>query len=192
MTENERNPFLIAPPPGLIPAAKPTAAEPVAPMVEPQGLIGLPPGIAESATHRHAPVAPAAAPTTETPVAPATAPQTASPAPATPATPVFVLPDGVRITLSGTTLLGRDPAATGEWVGATLVPVVDPGKSVSKTHAAVTVEAGGIRIHDLNSTNGTVVLRQDGAVDSVQPGTSLAVAPGDTVSLGQFSVVLSG
>ena len=199
MTSSEHNPFLISPPPGLIPAQKPAAEAVPEKVVDPGDLIGLPPGIAESVTHRVSPAvtpAPAAAaPSAPTVVPPEAAAQTTEtpvvPVTAGPSRPALLLPHGERVELSATVLLGRDPAASGTWAGAALVPVSDPDKSVSKTHAAVTVGDGGIRIHDLNSTNGTAVIRSDGGVESVESGSSLPVHPGDTISLGQFSILLA-
>jgi len=199
VTSSERNPFLISPPPGLIPAQKPTAEAVPDKVVDPGDLIGLPPGIAESVTHRVSPVA-AQAPAPAAPSAPNIAPPAAAaqttetpvvPITARPSRPALLLPHGARVELSTTTLLGRDPAASGTWVGAALVPVSDPDKSVSKTHAAVTVGDGGIRVHDLNSTNGTAVIRSGGGVESVESGSSLPVHPGDTISLGQFSILVA-
>jgi len=243
MADGESNPFLITPPPGLVPtpAAAP-APEPTA-VTPPRDLIGLPPGVADSGTHRLSPSArAAAAPAAATPVAapiafrpapafptpgvapvapaapavtpvprvdaapapavtaPETAPTpiaasmpTAAPASvaATPDIPVLVMADGTRHPLGSTVLIGRNPAAVGDWASADLLAVVDPLKSVSKTHAALQVDAGTIRVFDLNSTNGVVVVRAGRGTTVVEPGLPVETHVGDRVRLGDFEISIT-
>ena len=163
MSEGERNPFLIAPPPGLVPAAAPSV--PVSDVVRaPVDLIGLPPGVVDAA-----------------------APPISAPVP-TALVYSLELTDGTRHPLDRSVLLGRGPAARPDWPEARLLPVVDPDKSVSKTHAGIRVHADELRVEDLHSTNGVTVLRADGSAAVVVPGVPTTVAVGDTVSLGQFAL----
>ena len=163
MSEGERNPFLIAPPPGLVPAAAPSVPVPVV-VPAPVDLIGLPPGVLDAA-----------------------GPQISAPMP-TALVYSLELSDGTRHPLDRSILLGRGPAARPDWPEARLLPVVDPDKSVSKTHAGIRVHADELRVEDLHSTNGVIVLRADGSSSVVEPGAPTTLAAGDTVSLGQFAL----
>jgi hypothetical protein len=187
MTEGERNPFLIAPPPGLVPAAvpvTPTEVERAAPV----DLIGLPPGVVDAAPAPASQVA-----TTPTPtVAPRAAPFSLTPPSTQPdsAPPTFSLElaDGTRHPLDRSILIGRGPASRPDWPEARLLPVVDPDKSVSKTHAGIRVHGDELRVEDLRSTNGVTVAHHDGRSSIVESGIPVTVEAGDVVSLGQFAV----
>jgi predicted component of type VI protein secretion system len=163
MSEGERNPFLIAPPPGLVPAAHPALPAPETPPA-PVDLIGLPPGVVD-----------------------ATAPQAPAPV-ATAVVHSLELADGSRHPLDRSCLVGRGPAARPDWPEARLLTVVDPDKSVSKTHAGIRVHANELRVEDLRSTNGVRVTHTDGTTSLVEPGAPVTVVLGDTVSLGQFTL----
>ncbi|MGO4535625.1 FHA domain-containing protein [Leifsonia sp. 2MCAF36] len=100
----------------------------------------------------------------------------------------LVLPGDRSIPVTGTLLVGRNPsraasaAASSE---ADLIAVDDPTSTVSKTHAALTVERGregdALTITDLHSTNGVVV----GGVRA-EPGSPMPVSDGDEVLLGDL------
>nr|WP_279589664.1 RDD family protein [Cellulomonas uda] len=74
---------------------------------------------------------------------------------------VVEISDGQRVEVRRTALVGRNPAAAAD--GVQLVRVVDPGRSVSKTHLQIAVEESGVWVADRGSTNGTVVTLPDGA-----------------------------
>ena len=74
---------------------------------------------------------------------------------------VLEISDGQRVEVRHTALVGRNPAAATD--GVQLVRVVDPGRSVSKTHLQLAVEQTGVWVADRGSTNGTVVTLPDGA-----------------------------
>lgn len=141
---------------------------------------------------------PQAAPPGSTPP-PSAAAIAAAPAPVAPRTPAVPAPaeagptasatlafgDGARVAASGTTLLGRDPAAAGDDpAGTVLLPLVDASMGLSKTHAAVTVDARGVRVTDRWSSNGTSVVGADGRARGLEPGVPTPVPPGATVRLG--------
>ncbi|GAA1055989.1 hypothetical protein GCM10017608_13550 [Agromyces luteolus] len=111
----------------------------------------------------------------------------ARPGPATAPAPAvtLVFADGARIAASGTTLLGRGPArADADPVDVALVPLADASMGLSKTHAAVEVDARGIRVTDRWSSNGTSVVDAAGVERDLEPGVPCAVAPGTAVRLG--------
>jgi pSer/pThr/pTyr-binding forkhead associated (FHA) protein len=138
---------------------------------------------------------------------PALAVETAAPAPvervdapAPPTSPVSVaagspapagqwklqLPDGgATVALDAAVLIGRNPAASADWPQATLLPVADLTKSVSKTHALLEIDGGVLWAHDLDSTNGVYVVLGDDVVEAV-PGTRVEVPTGADLELGEF------
>ena len=100
---------------------------------------------------------------------------------------VLVGEDGRRIAVRSTVVVGRDPD-TGHHTGALPAAIPDPERSVSKTHAVLTVDGGALRVDDLHSTNGTHVLSH-GVESAVQPGQPLEIQPGDTVWFGDRAFV---
>jgi hypothetical protein len=205
------NPFLL-PPGGAKPSpVTPTGApaEPVDPRdaggsapADPSHYIAVPASV-ESATHRIA----RPAPEPDEPVAESVAEPVAEPAPepehlapeppaplaeetrvAPPAPPrawALVLANGTRVSLDGPVLLGRDPAGIPDRPGAGLLPVADPGKTVSKTHALLEPTPGGVRVRDLHSTNGVAV--DTAAGREVVAAGAEAIAPlGATIMLGSY------
>lgn len=97
---------------------------------------------------------------------------------------------GESVTVTGSGLIGRNPVPEpGELIDR-LVRVLDPTRSVSKTHLAFGQESGALWISDRYSGNGTVV--RDPGVDArrCEPGRRYRVARGARVDIGeQFFVV---
>ncbi|PRY69199.1 FHA domain-containing protein [Glaciihabitans tibetensis] len=179
-------------PPPLAFLAPATSAAPQAPALE----TAEPPAPApeQPAPEHPAPEPPALAPGSRGHAAPEPRPESAQ----EPRGVALVLPDGTRHPLVGSVLIGRAPAALAGWEAATLLRVHDPERSVSKTHAALTVVDGEVRVSDLHSTNGVRVRvlgagGVGGAGDTevlVDVGSPAPVAPGDTVILGEFPIQL--
>ena len=100
---------------------------------------------------------------------------------------VLRLPDGQQLALATATVLGRNPVApTGS--AARPVPVDDPSRSVSKTHALLELRAGLPWVIDLHSTNGTTLTNEVGEAVVCEPGTPVPVGDGWLVGLGEYSV----
>jgi uncharacterized RDD family membrane protein YckC len=152
------------------PPASPDAGVPDAPWSPPP--FGAPPVAGSAAgSPRHV--------TAQVPVPPAATRGGAR----TSATLVFA--DGARLAASGTTLLGRSPArAEGDPADAALLPLADASMGLSKTHAAVEVDARGVRVTDRWSSNGTEIVAPDGAVQVLEPGVPHTVPLGAAVRLG--------
>lgn len=136
------------------------------------------------------------APAQPVPVATA-APQAAGSVPpvATPAT----APDAVALTLdSGDTIavsgggvvLGRAPATGPDDVDVLPVPVVDPTRSISKTHWALLRQDGRVVALERGSTNGSVLVR-GGAEQALEPGRPVEVRDGDTIRFGDRHAVVA-
>jgi hypothetical protein len=97
---------------------------------------------------------------------------------------------GESVTVSGTGLIGRNPVAEpGEYFDQ-LVSIVDPGKSVSKTHLEFGQAAGKFWVSDRYSGNGTVVREPDSTPKRCDPGKRYRIVRGTRVTIGeQFFVV---
>ena len=100
----------------------------------------------------------------------------------------LVCDDGVVIDIDGTIVVGRDPS-TRLVADSTAVPITDDGRSMSKSHAALSVTDEGLFVEDLHSTNGIRIIR-GGNEHAVPVGSPIAVRTGDTLVLGgrEFAV----
>lgn len=99
----------------------------------------------------------------------------------------LALSDGRRVVVEGVALVGRNPAAA---VDVQIVRVIDPGRSVSKTHLQVAVTPTGVWVADRGSTNGTVVTLPDGAQVVCPVDQPIRLRPGATVAFGDYSFVV--
>ncbi|SFJ61601.1 FHA domain-containing protein [Cellulomonas sp. KH9] len=91
---------------------------------------------------------------------------------------------GPARTVTGAVALGRNPAAA---PGRTPVVVHSPGTLVSKTHAIIEVDAGGVvRVTDCRSTNGTTLLGDPPL--PLSPDQPHVVPPGVAVRMGDVTV----
>ena len=98
---------------------------------------------------------------------------------------------GESITVDGTGLVGRAPTPQPGERFDQLVRIVDPGKSVSKTHLEFGQEAGTLWVSDRWSGNGTVVRPRDLPPRRADPGVRVRVTRGTRVEIGeQFFVVV--
>lgn len=97
---------------------------------------------------------------------------------------------GESVSVSGTGLIGRNPAAEpGEYFD-TFVAVVDPGRSVSKTHLEFGQDDTSFWVSDRYSGNGTVVREPDREPRRCEAGKRYRVARGARVEIGeQFFIV---
>jgi hypothetical protein len=191
------NPFLLPPgtpspsptnpPPADPVTVRPAEAPAASPARDPDHYIAVPPSV-ESVTHRFVRIETdsVAEPggesiDEETHFAPI------SPASSGPPSWSLVLPDGSRLRLDGPMLLGRDPAPLADQPTATLVPLADSSKTVSKTHALFVPADGGVRVTDLHSTNGVAIT--SGTVRVVLVAGGDGIAPlGGLVELGAFTI----
>jgi len=103
---------------------------------------------------------------------------------------LVALPTGARVPVTGALLVGRNPVRFEPWTNADLLPVDDPARSVSKTHAVLEVVEEGMLLTDLHSTNGVSVLDAAGTPTALSPGVALPVVAGTTVLFGSYRVQL--
>jgi hypothetical protein len=177
------SPDFIVPPPGLIPAAPRPSDEPDRHDrgVPPRRLPAFPPPPGVAAPPRPS-VGAEAEPRVERVEAPTARPQ--------PGAWRLRAPGGLDVLLLRPVLLGRDPAADPGRPEAAVIPLADPARSVSKTHALVEVVDGRVIVTDLHSTNGTRVLTSDGETRELDPGRGAEAPNGATLLLGEFAVRL--
>nr|WP_246376685.1 FHA domain-containing protein [Conyzicola lurida] len=97
----------------------------------------------------------------------------------------LVPPTGDAIPVTGTLLLGRNPAASDRWPDAGLVALADETRSVSKTHALLELDDDAVWVSDLDSTNGVYVVTE-GAPVEVVPGERVQIRDGAAVELGDY------
>jgi len=100
-----------------------------------------------------------------------------------------ITPEGstpIALTASAA-LLGRNPSSTA--ADTQLISVPDPSKTVSKTHARLTLADGVWTIVDLNSTNGVYLLSAAGEESEVEAGVPTVI--GESFRLGDLTIRIS-
>ena len=95
----------------------------------------------------------------------------------------ILLDDGRRITLEGLVLLGRNPQPKAGEEDAQLIKIADETRTVSKSHLAVGVDAGGVYVVDRGSTNGSTVSTTNGMSSRCRAGEMVRVGDGAIVPL---------
>ena len=100
----------------------------------------------------------------------------------------LVLPNAEPVAIEGAVLLGRHPESLPEYPMAAIVRIVDPNRSVSKSHALLGVDGTGLWVADLGSTNGTFVRTPNGGDARVEPGAPVYAPVGSSIELGQYRV----
>lgn len=94
------------------------------------------------------------------------------------------LDDGRELDVTGLILLGRNPQARPGEDGAQLIKISDESRTVSKTHLAIGVDAGGIYVMDRGSTNGSTATDPGGQSRPCAAGDVVQVEDGTIVSFG--------
>ena len=183
------------PPPPPVVAPPPPASAPI-----PVGVVHLPP--VPPPPPPAAEAAPAAPAVPAAPAAPAV--PAISAAPASPVAPtaavtapraIFTFASGQVHEATGAGVIGRAPRPSR--TGA--MPVIEPGvltvtdvtRTVSKAHLAFEVEASGVWLTDLGSTNGSTVTGVRGTPMALVAGAAVLAAYGSTVTVGELSFALA-
>jgi hypothetical protein len=174
-------PDFIVPPPGLIPNAPENT--------EPERTVQVVPGRALPSFVPTAPhlAPPAAMPPVLPMPGPAPTPSAANAAPA-PGPWRLTGERGFELVVEGRLVLGRDPVAAPPHADAKGVPIVDPARSVSKTHALVEAAPDGVSVTDLHSTNGVRIRTAEVELHDLAPGMPAVVPPGASFLLGDLEL----
>jgi uncharacterized RDD family membrane protein YckC len=96
----------------------------------------------------------------------------------------ILLDDGRRIALDGLILLGRNPQPDAGEEDAQLIKIADETRTVSKSHLAIGLDAGGVYVVDRGSTNGSTVSTTNGISTRCKAGEMVRVGEGAIVSIG--------
>lgn len=102
-------------------------------------------------------------------------------------------PDGTSVRIDRPILLGRAPVLRDDLAEVPeLMRVPSPGQDISRTHLLISPDDWEIRLTDLHSTNGTIIVRPGPGVErlQLQPGEPYAVVAGTVVELGDGVAVL--
>jgi uncharacterized RDD family membrane protein YckC len=103
----------------------------------------------------------------------------------------ILLDDGRRIQLDGLVLLGRNPQPKAGEEDAQLIKIADETRTVSKSHLAVGVDAGGVYVVDRGSTNGSTVSTTNGMSSRCRAGEMVRVGDGAIVSIGDHWIEIT-
>jgi len=105
----------------------------------------------------------------------------------------LLLWDNRVVVLDGTALVGRNPSPReGEALPVQVIAVLDRGRSVSKTHLAMGVDADGVWLKDRSSTNGTIVTLTDGQQILCAAEQTVRVPIGASVAFGDYWLTVAG
>ncbi|MBP2420366.1 RDD family protein [Microbacterium imperiale] len=180
-------PAAVAPGAIVAPAAGAAAWSPPPLLEDPAPAQAAP---AQPAAAQPAPSAPAAAaPAAAAPQPAASVPVSSSAAGS--AAVALTLDSGDVIAISGGgVVLGRAPATGPDDVDVLPVPVVDPTRSISKTHWALLRQDGRVVALERGSTNGSILVR-GGAEQALEPGRPVEVHDGDTIRFGDRHAVVA-
>ncbi|MEZ3160510.1 FHA domain-containing protein [Microbacterium sp. BWT-B31] len=105
-------------------------------------------------------------------------------------TPTLVVSTGERVRLDRAVVIGRRPRAlraTG--VVPHLIAVPSPNQDISRSHLELRVEGGDVVAVDLDTTNGTMLLRVGSDPVRLQSGESTLVVAEDRLDLGEGVVL---
>ncbi len=99
----------------------------------------------------------------------------------------LLMDNGSSIEIAGSAIVGRAPTVRAPFEHATVHGVEDPTRTMSKTHAAFVVDAGGVWVHDLGAANGVIVAAP--GIEPIKLGDEPMLIPaGATVHLGEQAV----
>jgi hypothetical protein len=105
---------------------------------------------------------------------------------------VFRLDTGEVVPITRHGALGRDPVAPGGDASDLLIALQGDTLSVSKTHLEFGLDGGRVWVSDRGSTNGTALVRGDGAELELDPGERVRVEAGDRIRVGTRVLQVEG
>ena len=115
------------------------------------------------------------------------APQLPPPMPPTRVVAAVLTPSsGGRVEVDRPILVGRSPSASrvsGHQLPR-LMTVPSPSHDISRTHLQILPGDGQVLVTDMNSTNGTILIKPDGQQVTLEPSTPFGVDFGSVIDLG--------
>ena len=101
---------------------------------------------------------------------------------------VLVVDDGSTYSLNKDLVIGREPTSHDDVIAGTASPMIltDDTLSLSRKHARVVLDDWSVAVQDLNSSNGTYVLRsgQTEVWAKLESGSTTSLEPGDRLRVG--------
>ncbi|MCQ1957319.1 RDD family protein [Arthrobacter sp. zg-Y826] len=194
------------------PAQAPTAVSPASPVTAVPGFPASDVPQAASTPFQTVPATMAGAPAAPAPASPRRAAAAALPSPAPAGVPqhpddelemtrvasrhrstgvLMQFDDGAAVVVTGTALLGRNPATKPQETVGQLLDFADMGRSVSKTHLHLQADPKGVWVTDRNSTNGSAVVTAQGLREELEPLRPVLAPVGSTVFFGDRSFTVS-
>jgi pSer/pThr/pTyr-binding forkhead associated (FHA) protein len=97
-----------------------------------------------------------------------------------------VFEDGSVVPLDADLVLGREPQGAPEVMSgqAASLTIADPGQSVSRVHARITLVGGNPQLVDAGSANGTFVVRPGQTDWERLAGEGVLLTPGTSILIG--------
>ncbi|OWY63080.1 hypothetical protein B7486_55020 [cyanobacterium TDX16] len=98
----------------------------------------------------------------------------------------LVFEDGAVVPLDRDLVLGREPQGAPEVLAgqAASLAISDPGQSVSRVHARITLAGGAPQLVDAGSANGTFVVRPGQEAWERIEGEGVLLTPGTSILVG--------
>ncbi|MET4705799.1 hypothetical protein ABIB54_003305 [Frigoribacterium sp. UYMn621] len=96
---------------------------------------------------------------------------------------VLVLPDATVLPIADALIIGRQPVSHD--LGPTAAV---PSAEVSKSHARFSIVAGQLRVRDLETTNGTVIVHPDNTEERASSFDETPLHSGDRLEIGSYSL----
>lgn len=99
----------------------------------------------------------------------------------------IILSTGEEVPLDQDIIIGRRPRSTptAGRAPARLAIVPSPGKKISRSHCELRIDDWDVRLHDLGSQNGTLLMRPGQAPVRLDGSVAMVLKPGDVVELGE-------
>ena len=99
----------------------------------------------------------------------------------------IILSTGEEVPLDQDIIIGRRPRSTptAGRAPARLAIVPSPGKKISRSHCELRIDDWDVRLHDLGSQNGTLLMRPGQAPVRLDGSVAMLLTPGDVVELGE-------
>jgi pSer/pThr/pTyr-binding forkhead associated (FHA) protein len=101
------------------------------------------------------------------------------------------VPGNGSVVVDSALFVGRNPAATEGFPDAAVLAVDDADKTLSKTHALFEADAGELWVTDLHSTNGVIIALPDDSENLLEGGVRTSVPDGATVVLGSVPITVT-
>lgn len=135
-----------------------------------------------------APPSPAAPPAAAAPIAPATSvtselDEATRDRPARTTAWVLLLPDHTEIPVADALVVGRQPVSSDGGPTAAV-----PSPEVSKSHVRFRVVDGQLRVRDLDTTNGTIIVHGDETEEHASAVAETVIDDGDRLEIGSYAM----